>query len=78
MKSKLSLEFFLDMGYLAPFGMFCCVLTLELRLNSLDSGTLSLVKISLRVIDTFLIDVFAKDVFRAGHFVCLDNRPSPL
>jgi len=78
MKSELSLEFFLDMGDLAPFGMFCCILTFELRLNSLASGTLSLVKISLRVIDTFLMAVFSKDVSCTGHFVCLDNRPSPL
>lgn len=64
------------MGDLAPSGVFCWVLTSELGLNSLDSGPLSLVKISLRVSDTFLIAVFPKeDVFRTGHFVCLDNRP---
>ena len=67
------------MGDIAPFGIFCRVLSFELRLNSLDSGPLSLVKISLRVIDTFLIAVFSKeDFFCVGHFVCLDNWPSLL
>ena len=68
------------MGDLASFGIFCCVLSFELRLKSLDSEPLSLVKISLRVIDTFLMAVFSKEDFFCIvlHFVCLDNWPSLL